>query len=384
MKRWFCAVLALVCLCGFGIARAESSTVLCLSCAVNGASFLSAEKGTVLTAEALLKEGETVRCWKINNRVVEGETGPTLTFTAEGSMLVEAVKNAAADAAANPTFVPRMGPTVQPKPREEAPGDTQIQNGTEPSAPQPTPVPEEAPAAEETPAAEEVPVPEEMPAADEASAAEEAPAAEDTRLTVTVSGGTLQFLNADRRGAGETFSVLDFTDDYVNPVTGRTCPGGRADLKVTAELPHASDIDYWVIDGVRYDFVNTVRYIYVTELTRSLTVEVVYKGVPAQTVGQIAPTGEERIVSCENAKLTFLNGWAEGGGYFKTLDFTGEYVNLATGETLPGGSVDLKVISGAGKSRDWRLNGARFSFDSELSYFIVRGLDKSLQIEAIR
>ena len=297
-------------------ALAQSCTIICLNCSVNGNTALNFDSPATYTAIAALGAGQSVSAWRLNGETVEGETNPWLVFRADGNTVVEAV----------------------------------ISEGSAP-----------------------------VPAQNTSAPVLNAPAANQS-VKVTAVGCTLQYLDGSSTGRGETYTELDFTKEYKNPLTGQRGKAGVGEFKVTADNPHASSIAYWVINGVRYDFVNTVKFITVTDLTYDMTIECVYKNGTAATLDESAGTGDELIVSCENAKMAHVKGTSStGGAYFTEFDFSKEYKNAATGMLMPGGRIDVKVTgSGNGKIRYWEFNKAKLVFSSEVVYFFARGLNAKM------
>lgn len=213
------------------------------------------------------------------------------------------------------------------------------------------------------------------------------PAAEaKTPVIVNAFGASIQYLDIDGIGAGDTYTSLDFTNDWLNPVTGKTLPGGSASFKVTADNPHSDKIAYWVIDGVRYDFSGTVKSLNITGLTQSMTIECVYRNRKSVTQGaepylkQPEP-GAALVVECSNAKMRHVKNSTTGNAQpFTRFDFTRDYLNEATGKTVSGGTIDFKVAAntnGNTKVKNWEIDGARIIFNNPISYIIVHGLNVS-------
>lgn len=269
---------------------------------------------------ALVNEGQTVSAWKINGAVVEGQTDGFLVFTADGDTVVEAVL-----AGETPVYEPEEVITVKSAPTLNA-GPVRIK----------------------------------------------------------AVGAHLQYIDESGNPGGESVTELDFTDAYVNPLTGKTCLPGVAEFRVTADKPHSSDIDYWVIGGVRYDFCNTVRYITVTNLTEDMTFEVVYKKEDSKTLSKERSTEGNCTVRSENAKMAFVKGSTASGGYFTEFDFTGGYTNKATGESEKGGRISVKVIANSGsKVKVWQFGSAFFRMSTDsITHFTVKGLNRSMTYKA--
>ena len=320
----------ILCLLAASCAIAEQYTVLCLNCTVNGQTSVQFEGVAVYTAIAAPGEGQKVTQWRLNGMPVEGAQEFYLTFTANGNTVVEAVIGSAGASTETPVAAATAAPAAAPeaeKPKNE--------------------------------------------------------------VKVKAIGATIQYLNASGIGSGSTYTSVDFTDDWKNPVTGRTEAGGVGACKITADNPHSSSIDYWVIDGVRYYFSNTVKSLNITNLTQSMTIECVYKGKRSTTLGVSSymkkpAAGERLIVQCGNAKMRHVkNTSTNDATIFTEFDFTDTYVNEASGAKVKGGTIDLKVTANiadakAGtKVKSWEIDGAKIIFSTDITYMVVQGLNTS-------
>lgn len=226
---------------------------------------------------------------------------------------------------------------------------------------------------------------------DQPAPAAPAPAAEeaDAEKTVTAVGCTLQYLDAKGNGAGQSYESLRFDQPYVNPVTGETVSDGSISFKVTATIPKGKKVDYWVIDGIHYDFEDKIKTIVFEDLKDSMTVEVVLaKGSSATMWTTGMPTGDAPlVVSVINGELKFMkNASKSGGAAFTKLDFTNTYKNTATGKNAPGGSVSVKVKATApsGKSvAGWLFNDVKLTFPTEITYFFAKNIHQTMEYEPI-
>ena len=232
----------------------------------------------------------------------------------------------------------------------------------------------------------------ETPGEIEANATEAA--SKENEVKVSALGATLQYLNIDGIGSGDSYTEIDFTEDFTNPVTHRTCKGRLAAFKVTADRPHSSDIDYWVIDGIRYDFMYTVKAITVSNLRQSMTIEVVYKGKKSQTQLsndeiQASRTGENLLVRSVNAKLALVkNTSTRIGGYVTSFDFTNDYKNPETYRMITGGSCNIKVVANVDSSMGekvsyWKFDNVNMVLSANIPTFAVHGLNKSIVYTAV-
>lgn len=324
------SVLLLFCMLAACCAFAEQNTVICLHCTVNGQVIVEFEGNAVFTAIAESGEGQAVSQWRLNGVPVEGAHEFYLTFTANGSTVVEAVLASAGQNADTPTAGAAAEPTAAPEAEKPKP-----------------------------------------------------------EVKVKAIGASIQYLDAYGVGKGGSYTELDFTNDWKNAVTGKTEAGGVGACKITADRPSSSAIDYWVIDGVRYYFGNTVKSLNITNLTQSMTVECVYKGKKSTTLGVASymkqpAEGERLIVQCGNAKMRHVkNTSTNNAAVFTEFDFTEPYVNEASGKKVSGGSIDFKITANLAnaksgtKVKSWEIDGAKIIFSTDVSYMVVQGLNTS-------
>lgn len=162
-------------------------------------------------------------------------------------------------------------------------------------------------------------------------------------------------------------------------------------LQVAASLPKGQTLEYWVIDGVRYDFKPKVpAAITLDQVTDNMVIEAVAKGRDSQTL--LTPTatgasGARRVVETVNAKLGHVNKkLSVSGGWIKSFDFTDNYVNRATKKREAGGQVTLcvKAVIPKGKKLSyWKFDGAHLSFDKNVTEMVVHALGVSKTYEAV-
>ena len=195
----------------------------------------------------------------------------------------------------------------------------------------------------------------------------------------------IRFLDANGRPAGEEYTDFDFSAAYANPVTGENCEAGALTARIIADESRKDDIDYWMIDGVPFYFSSKVWFITVEGLDQGMTFEVVYKGEEPTTTKASGTVAEALVLSGYNARVQFVNDKREPDGRrFKSVDFTGEYTNLATKETLPGGEISARIESMLPDGKRvvaWEINGVTFRFNIGPRYITVMGLDKAMHFE---
>ena len=256
------------------------------------------------------------------------------------------------------------------------------------AAPETSAEPEASPTAEPEAAPEAVPTA--APAEDGAQAewtdvdAQTRAASEDA-LTLHAVNAVIRFLDANGRPAGEEYTDFDFSAAYANPVTGENCEAGALTARIIADESRKDDIDYWMIDGVPFYFSSKVWFITVEGLDQGMTFEVVYKGEEPTTAKVSGTVAEALVLSGYNARVQFVNDKREPDGKrFKSVDFTGEYTNLATKETLPGGEISARIESMLPDGKRvvaWEINGVTFRFNIGPRYITVMGLDKAMHFE---
>ena len=80
--------------------------------------------------------------------------------------------------------------------------------------------------------------------------------------------------------SGTKYTEFDFEDAYYNPVTNTYCPPGTLSCYVTAVIPRRGEVDYWLINGVKYQFPdNLVIKFRLVDLNEATTIEPVFKGM---------------------------------------------------------------------------------------------------------
>ena len=160
-------------------------------------------------------------------------------------------------------------------------------------------------------------------------------------------------------------------------------------LMITADKKPA----YWVINGVRYDFEFDIpRTLVISGVEEDMTIEAVPKGTLPLTllsaeVIQEHLTGDTLIAEAVHAKLCYINDKDYGaGGWYDTIDFTKEHKNLATNKKEPGGQLTARVRATIPKNKVisyWKFDGMMIDFDTNVTQFIVRGLNVSKTYEPV-
>lgn len=163
---------------------------------------------------------------------------------------------------------------------------------------------------------------------------------------------------------------------------------GSMDFSVTAK----GSVEYWVINGSRYDFEPVPTQIIITGLDYPLTIEAVAKGKKSETLLTEAEiqerrTGETLLVTSKNAQICHVkaNGYG-AGGWMNEFDFTKDFRNRATEKTEKGGRVTINVqarIPSGKKVSYWELNGVKWSFNRNVEEFAVKYLCQTMEYRAV-
>lgn len=184
-------------------------------------------------------------------------------------------------------------------------------------------------------------------------------------------------------------AVLEVIDGGSMNADGSIVFDTSVSFTVTAAPAKGQKVDYWVLNGVKYDFYEyrclscTVR-----ELTYPLVIEVVYQKADSETLGKVEKDPQLPLtVTTKSAKCCFITLKGKGvGGWMTSFDFTGEYTNPATGKKVSDGTITLRVMASAPKGKraaGWKINDAIFRFDSKTENFYVYDLDEATVYEPI-
>lgn len=156
------------------------------------------------------------------------------------------------------------------------------------------------------------------------------------RRTVKCVNCYIQFLTNKGNANGKKYTEFDFEDDYTNPVTKKKEEGGKISFYITADIPKKSEVDYWLINGVKYEFSKDITKFRVEDLDEATVYEVVLKGQTKKS-----ETKTYYTVTCTNCTFS-------GGGNTK-----------AKNGKVPAGTKITVVASGSSSSEgDFIVNGA--------------------------
>lgn len=163
-------------------------------------------------------------------------------------------------------------------------------------------------------------------------------------------------------------------------------------IVITADVPRGKKIDYWVINGIRYDFNEKIKSMRLTKADTDFQFEVVYTNSESRTlispqIIQDTRTGGLLLLKTIHAQMCHLNRSDKGaGGWMTSFDFTEDYVNLASNEMEDGGQITSKVKAVVPKNRKirgWKFNETELYPNSPVTHFIVRTLNTSMTYEPI-
>ena len=228
----------------------------------------------------------------------------------------------------------------------------------------------EAPAPEPTP--EPTPEPDPEPQEQEVDL-------DDGLYDITVTGGTIQRANAkNNKAEGEKLTEISVTPED--------------NIIIAAKIPKNKKIDYWVINGIRYDFDHVPKNIRLTNADQDWNFEIVYTKSKAQTLLteeqiQEARTGEALWVKTIDAELCHIKSGTKGaGGWITEFEFTEDYKNRATNKQEKGGQVTAKVraVSHKGKKvTGWKFNGTELYPSVEITWLLPHMLNTSMTYEPL-
>lgn len=197
-------------------------------------------------------------------------------------------------------------------------------------------------------------------------------------ITVTTIGAYIQAADSSGRGIGERY--------------GSVTLDGVQNLFITADVPSGNKISYWVINGVRYDFNETVKTILLKNIDQSFTFEAVYSKSGSTTLLspaaiQAQRTGFPLELQTINAQLCHITETGKGaGGWIKYFNFTNDYFNRATNEREDGGQVTARIkaqIPKGRKVKGWKFDQTELYFNRTVTHFVVRTLNDSMTYEPI-
>ena len=203
----------------------------------------------------------------------------------------------------------------------------------------------------------------------------------------------LQLLTASNNASGAKYTEFDFEEAYYNPVTKAYCAGGTLDCYVTAVIPNRAKVDYWLINGVKYQFPdNNIPKFRILDLNEATTIEPVFKGkTPVDMSGRPAIARElesqvrPMLLHCIECWGQFMNAAGNPAGQqYREFDFDGPYTNPVTKQALSGGLLDICISTKVPRGHTvdgWIINDVTYQFPQNVLRFRVMGLNEDTTYE---
>lgn len=130
---------------------------------------------------------------------------------------------------------------------------------------------------------------------------------------ITTVNCTIRFLNKNGEASGDKYEEFVFEKPYKNPVTDEEITDGKITVQIRAEVPSGYMVDYWLINGVKYDYSNSVNGFVVEGLDEATEYEVVLKEIYYKvTCYGCTVNGKTELWVRPGTKLTAV---ADGGYY---------------------------------------------------------------------
>ena len=201
-----------------------------------------------------------------------------------------------------------------------------------------------------------------------------------------------QLLTKNNNASGTKYTEFDFEDAYYSPVTNTYCPAGTLSCYVTAVIPRKGEVDYWLINGVKYQFPdNLVVKFRLVDLNEATTIEPVFKGMsPTEEFARPFEAREleqqiPQVMKCINCWGQFMNASGKPAGQqYTEFDFEKDYTNPVTRKKLPGGLLDNYIATKLPRGctvESWIINDVKYQFPGTVLHFRVMGLDEGTTYE---
>lgn len=157
---------------------------------------------------------------------------------------------------------------------------------------------------------------------------------------------------------------------------------------------NAKTVEYWVINGVRYDFLKNVASFRLTAFDRSWTFEAVDKGKEPTTLLsadeiQAARTGRTLLCRVKHAELCHIkrDNNRGAGGWIHEFDFTDDYTNRASNAKEKGGQLSGRVRASVPKGKKvlgWKFDETElYPQRATVNAFVFYNLNTSMLYEPI-
>ncbi len=162
---------------------------------------------------------------------------------------------------------------------------------------------------------------------------------------ITTINAEMQFLDKKGKPRGEEFTEFVFEEDYENPVTKETLPGGWITVNVEAVVPRGYEVDYWLINDVPYYYNRTVTSFKVFDLNEATIYEVVLKkeNAPSATPKPTPePTQRSVTTTAPTQEPVYIPDPTPTPVYYSVsctfCTFSGGGYSGATGGSVPAGT----------------------------------------------
>ena len=201
-----------------------------------------------------------------------------------------------------------------------------------------------------------------------------------------------QLLTKNNNASGTKYTEFDFEDAYYSPVTKNYLPAGTLSCYVTAVIPKKAQVDYWLINGVKYQFPESnVQKFRILDLNEATTIEVVFKNT-SPTNEHARPAIAEELVYQEPHVMRCINCWGQfmnasgtpSGKNYQEFNFDKTYTNPVTKKKLAGGHLDIFISTKLPKHcgvESWIINDVKYQFPVTVLKFRVTGLDEATTYE---
>ena len=201
-----------------------------------------------------------------------------------------------------------------------------------------------------------------------------------------------QFLTKNNNASGTKYTEFDFENVYLDPILRTYCPAGTLTCYVTAVIPKNAKIDYWLINGVKYQFPESnVTKFRLLELDEATTIEPVFTNA-SPLPANARPETEELVAKVTPRTMRCINCWGQfmnasgrpSGEEYREFEFEDGYMNQVTQQALPGGKLDIFLSTRAPKGTTvdmWLINNVKYQFPQVVTKIRVLDLDEDTTYE---
>ena len=203
----------------------------------------------------------------------------------------------------------------------------------------------------------------------------------------------LQLLSNKNNASGAKRTEFDFEETYLNPVTKTYCPAGTLSCYITAVIPKHAEIDYWLINGVKYQFPdNSIKKFRILDLNEATTIEPVFKGFAPTNLYARPAAAQELEKQVRPMMMHCINCWGQfmnlsgnpAGQEYTEFDFDQIYTNPVTLRKYPGGLLDIFISTKLPRGcmvDTWIINDVMYQFPVQVLRFRVMDLNEDTTYE---